>query len=63
MSRSMKQHKIPAPTKNSTQLRQEIDHCVKEIMNKISNNPKKAALILEAWTKEQSKPQKHKRAA
>lgn len=47
----MKQRKDIRPEKpqDPKALRQEIDHCVKQIVAHVSKDPKKVATIFEAW--------------
>ena len=49
--------------KNPTQLRQEIDECVRHIAQAVNNDPKKAAKIFEGWLQQDQAIEKKKRAA
>ena len=50
-------------TKNPSQLRQEIDTCVRHITQVVERDPKKAAKIFEAWLQGEQAIDKKKRAA
>lgn len=49
--------------KTPTQLRQEIDECVRHIAHVVNQDPKKAAKIFEGWLQQEQAIEKKKRAA
>ena len=61
----MKRHEIkPLKTpSNPTQLRQEVDACIRHITQVIEKDPKKAAKIFEGWLDTPASPSQKKRAA
>ena len=61
----MKRHEIKSPKtpSNPTQLRQEVDTCIRHITQVIETDPKKAAKIFETWLGQSAKADSKKRAA
>lgn len=64
----MKRHELkplkkPVSVKTQSELRQEVDTCVRHLTQAIEKDPKKAAKIFEAWLDQDPKLDQKKRVA